>query len=415
MPRPLPSYRHHKPSGRAVVTLDGKDYYLGGFDSPESHQAYHRLLAEWLEARRTREPAASPSSLTIAELLLAFWRHAAAHYRHPDGTASEEMGNLKAAIRPLRELYALTPAVDFGPLALRAVRSEMIRSGLTRTGINGRINRIRRIFRWASSVELVPVTVVQALESVDGLQAGRTEAREKDPVGPVALAVVEATLPYLARPVAALVRLQLLTGMRPGEACAMRGRDLEPGDPDWTYRPPSHKTAWSGKARTVPLGPKARALVEEFLGSDPEACLFRPTDSVADHHATRSSARKSKATPSEKRKKAASPGSSHSSRYRRSTYLQAIVRACDRAFPHPTLGGIRPGKLTDEQRGEVLAWRKAHRWHPNQLRHTVATEVRARFGLEAAQVVLGHSRADVTQVYAERDLARAREVMREIG
>jgi site-specific recombinase XerC len=51
-------------------------------------------------------------------------------------------------------------------------------------------------------------------------------------------------------------------------------------------------------------------------------------------------------------------------------------------------------------------------WHPNQLRHTVATEVRARFGLVAAQAVLGHAKADVTQVYAERDLTRAAEVMR---
>jgi site-specific recombinase XerC len=54
-------------------------------------------------------------------------------------------------------------------------------------------------------------------------------------------------------------------------------------------------------------------------------------------------------------------------------------------------------------------------WHPNQLRHAAATRVRREAGLEAAQVVLGHARADVTQVYAERDLDRAREVMRAIG
>jgi site-specific recombinase XerC len=54
-------------------------------------------------------------------------------------------------------------------------------------------------------------------------------------------------------------------------------------------------------------------------------------------------------------------------------------------------------------------------WHPNQLRHTRGTEVRKRYGLEAAQVVLGHSRADVTQVYAARDLALAEKVAREVG
>jgi site-specific recombinase XerC len=54
-------------------------------------------------------------------------------------------------------------------------------------------------------------------------------------------------------------------------------------------------------------------------------------------------------------------------------------------------------------------------WHPNQLRHLQGTEVRRRYGLEAAQVVLGHSKADVTQVYAERDLALAERIAREVG
>ena len=54
-------------------------------------------------------------------------------------------------------------------------------------------------------------------------------------------------------------------------------------------------------------------------------------------------------------------------------------------------------------------------WHPNQLRHTFATEVRQAYGLEAAQVLLGHARADVTQVYAERDLALAVRVATEVG
>jgi integrase len=54
-------------------------------------------------------------------------------------------------------------------------------------------------------------------------------------------------------------------------------------------------------------------------------------------------------------------------------------------------------------------------WSPNQLRHTRATEIRRDHGLEACQVILGHSRADVTQVYAERDHAKAREVMSLVG
>jgi integrase len=231
----------------------------------------------------------------------------------------------------------------------------------------------------------------------------------------VSLEVVEKTLPFLSRPVAGLVRLQLLTGMRPGEACLIRGRDLTTSEETWTYEPASHKTAHHGKRRLIPLGPKAVAVIEEFLTNDPDAYLFRPADTVAEQHARRSEARRSRPTPSEVAKRKAMPGARHGDRYQRNSYCNALHRACDKAFPHPTLSAIPTRRLTEGQRSELAAWRTSHRWQPNQLRHAAATDIRAKFGLEAAQVVLGHSRADVTQVYAERDLEKAREVMREVG
>jgi integrase len=243
--RRIPAYRLHKPTRQAVVRLDGRDHYLGKHGSEASREKYRRTVAEWLTASvapsATDPPGPPVPVLTVAEIILAFWRHAEVHYRASDGTPSEELGNIKGALRPLRALYGETLARDFGPLALRAVRDEMVRSGLARTSVNARVDRIRRAFRWAASVELVPPAVVQALATVAGLQKGRTTAREADPVGPVPVDHVEKTLPYLSRPVASLVRLQLLTGMRPGEACSMRGWDLTPGDEMWTYRRGSHR------------------------------------------------------------------------------------------------------------------------------------------------------------------------------
>jgi len=55
------------------------------------------------------------------------------------------------------------------------------------------------------------------------------------------------------------------------------------------------------------------------------------------------------------------------------------------------------------------------KWSPNQLRHSAATEIRKKFGLEAAQVVCGHQSADVTEIYAERDLELALRVAAEVG
>jgi hypothetical protein len=109
--------------------------------------------------------------------------------------------------------------------------------------------------------------------------------------------------------------------------------------------------------------------------------------------------------------------------YTSSSYRHAIHYACERAFPAPeplekrtdesTAKHVK--RLTAEQKAELKAWRKEHRWSPNRLRHTKATEIRKQFGLEAAQVILGHAAADVTQVYAERDAEKAREVARQIG
>jgi integrase len=54
-------------------------------------------------------------------------------------------------------------------------------------------------------------------------------------------------------------------------------------------------------------------------------------------------------------------------------------------------------------------------WTPHQIRHTRATEIRRDFDLEAAQLILGHSRPDTTLIYAARDLGRASEVARKTG
>jgi integrase len=85
------------------------------------------------------------------------------------------------------------------------------------------------------------------------------------------------------------------------------------------------------------------------------------------------------------------------------------------AFPHPTLGDRAEIELSDAERADLGRWQREHRWAPNRLRHTFATEVRKRHGLEVAQIALGHSQANVTQVYAERDMARGIEVARAIG
>lgn len=71
----LPSYRLHKARNLAVVRLNGKDHYLGTYDSPESREKYHRLFAEYLAATPTlpADPASGNiSPISIKRLCLAF-------------------------------------------------------------------------------------------------------------------------------------------------------------------------------------------------------------------------------------------------------------------------------------------------------------------------------------------------------
>ncbi|MEO2092036.1 MAG: site-specific integrase [Gemmataceae bacterium] len=114
----------------------------------------------------------------------------------------------------------------------------MIAAGWSRKRINQRVGHVRRAFKWGVENELVPPAVLHALAAVPGLQAGRTAARETTPVEPADDAVVDATLPFLRPAVAAMVRVQRLTGMRPGEVCQVRPADLDTGGPVWKFTPP---------------------------------------------------------------------------------------------------------------------------------------------------------------------------------
>ncbi len=180
----VPGCTKHKASGQAVVRLNGKDHYLGRFDSDQAATAYERLIAEWLAGGRQPLATDDDSELSVEEVLARYWVFAEQHYRKR-GEPTKELENIRYALRPLRTLYGETAAAQFGPLALKALRVKMIELGLSRKVINQRVGKIKRIFRWAVSEQLIPPSVHQALATVDGLQRGRTNARETEPVRPV--------------------------------------------------------------------------------------------------------------------------------------------------------------------------------------------------------------------------------------
>jgi integrase len=387
-PERAPRYRRHKATGQAVVTIDGRDFYLGKYRSAESREAYRRKIAEWIQ-----HDGALPSpkhTATVAELVVAYVEFANRYYLK-DGKPTDEVRMVKAALKIVRQLYGRTPAAEFGPLALKACRQEMIGLDWCRTHINKQVDRVKRTFKWATENEMIPGTVYEALRCVAGLKRGRTEAREGRKVTPISDADILATMEHLPGVVADMVQLQRLTGARPGEICDIRPGDINRKADPWEYVPQSHKTEHHDRQRVIFLGPKAQNLLLPYLLRPADAYCFSPREAETRRRAAQHESRRTPLScgnrPGTNRK--AKPRRTAGEKYDRNSYARAVRRAAVAA--------------------------KVGTWSPHRLRHTFATEVRKQFGLEAVQVCLGHAAAQVSEIYAERDFAKAANVARLIG
>lgn len=216
----VPKYRKHRVSGQAVVTIAGRDHYLGPHGTKASRLLYDRLIAEYLAADRQPFPSGNEHrGPAVVEILAAYWKHCKAYYVK-NGKPTNEQAAFRIIIRDIRRLYGDQPAIEFGPLALKAVREVWIERGQSRQSINKNMRRVTRMFKWAVAEELIPPAVYQALAAVPGLRKGRCSVRESPPVMPVPLEAVERTMESLPKILKDMVRVQLLTGMRPGEVLA---------------------------------------------------------------------------------------------------------------------------------------------------------------------------------------------------
>ena len=420
-----PTVTNHK--GRARVRINGHDYYLGVYGSDEAMAAYLRIVGQASAGTlRTHE-----DGLTVAEAVNAFRKHAEGRYG-----PSSHLANYKGAFRPLVRMFGHEPVARFGPRKLKAVLAELAKSHC-RTATNRHLVRIKTAFKWMQSEELLPRGTYEDLRTVTGLRFG--EGRESPRVLPVPEDMLQATLPHMVCAVRAAVEVQLLTGARPGEILGLRPCDLiregraeiVPGvwldlGPIWAASLAEHKNTHRGKSRVLLFGPRAQAVLAPLLnGRDPDAYLFSPQEAEAERLKARHRGRKTPMccgnTPGSNRKRR--PRRTPGERYAVTAYQRAVGYSCDRAFPPPE--HLRRGdgetaaewetRLGEAGLAELNAWRKAHRWHPHQLRHLAATRLRAEFGIELARTILGHSSASVTEIYAQDDMKAAAEAMQRVG
>jgi integrase len=378
--RKLPTYRKHS-SGQAMVEWNKQRHYLGKYGSPESRAAFARFLAAIAEGKPN--PVAAIIECVddpIGLLVVRFLDHAQSYY---PGGHNSEYENLRRSASFLNARHERTSVRAFGPIALTAMRDEMIATGWSRGYINSEIKRIRRIFRWGVANEMVPPDVLSKLEAMQPLSVGRSEARETEPVLPVNDYWVAATLPFLPPPVSAMVQIQRVAGMRPGEVCKMQGATIDRSGSVWIYQPPRHKTSHRRKPRVIALPPSVQPVLEAFLTDDPTAYLFSPRAAMQWRSTKRRESRKTPLSPS------------HAKRVRRIS-RRIRNRYDTRSYSHAIRHAIRAARKA----GVTI-----QHWSPNQLRHTAADEAARLLSPMAAQYLLGHSQLATTNIYLSQQVA----------
>ena len=365
---------------------------------------------EWKAHEHVRNPDGEAATYSIQRMADEYLAFATTTYvKH--GRTTSHVWQVKYAMQALALRFGIRPAASLESPDLAALRDEMIHGSKTVSRkddsgqlvdqvitynrsmktVNDRLVIIKEAFAWAREHGKVPRSVLLDLQTVSRLRAGRSAAKDSQPVLPIAWDVVEATMQHCTPTIRTMIELNYLMGARPGEICIMRGRDLDMTGDIWIYSPSEFKLEHLELPRRIAIGPKARKLIEPYLHPNMAAYLFSPAVSVLERQQLRSESRKTPIGHGN------GPGTNiqedpqwyPGAHYTAESFRRAIHRACKRA-------GIEP-------------------WNPNQLRHTHATEVRRLFGLEAASDALGHSNLSTTEIYAEKSLERAKEIARKVG
>jgi integrase len=282
----LPSYLLHKTSGQARVRINGRDHLLGPYGSEESRVKYGKLISQ-MAGGLLVDPLAAPTrsnrgtfhetniekpqvsstkrtknhdlqqedGLSVAELLLAFKRHADSYYK----TAERDAFN--GAMRPVRELFAMLPAMDFSPLNLRVARQKFIDTGWCRGYCNKATNKVRHIWKWGVSHGLIPVATLQALQAVEPLKVGHTTAPDHKRREAVPADHLEAVREHLSQHYRDLFDVLRATGARPSELLGLTLVDIDTRGDVWIVDLTDHKNAHRGLSRKLFFGPQSQLIL----------------------------------------------------------------------------------------------------------------------------------------------------------
>jgi len=381
---------------QAFSWYKGRRYYHGVWGSPEAVKNYKLFLNRLTENPDLLMQVDGTGDVFVSELAAEFLRYAESLNMDKVG-----VGHFKRVIGFLVETYGELVANEFSPKKLKVVRNKIAKAGtLCRIMINDYTRRIVHIFKWGVGEEFVVPNIVVALREVKALRKGEQGVRDNPPRREVADDVVKRTLPFMPPTIAAMVRVQRQTGMRPSEICRMMVGDinrLKEQDGLWHYVLKTHKTERHvGIGKIVPLGPKEQRLIAPYLaGKSADESVFSPHQAVRERREHLRAERKSKLTPSQRERdrfRAKHPAEKVGDFYDKHSYRKAIEHAIKKA-----------NKILPDAE-------KIPNWTPYQLRHAAATATEEAEGLDIAQAQLGHTSVNTTKRYAHAQLKIAEEL-----
>jgi integrase len=376
---------------------NGKRIYHGKWGTPEADRNYKRFIARLLENPTLPLLDKKTDDVLVSELAAGFLDY----IEHQQDKT--EFSHFKRAIGYLIEFHGGLAVNEFSPKKLKVCRSQMVKTGtLCRRMVNNYTGRIIRIFAWGVEEEVVQSNVIHALQAVKTLREGEQGAFDNPPQQAVPDEVVKRTLPFLSPTVAAMVKLQRITGMRPSEIYRMTAGDIDKSkeqDGLWHYVLKTHKTEKRvGYGKVIPLGKPEQKLITPYLvGKTAGESVFSPRRASQERRERQRTERKTKVSPSQQerdKRRAKKPADKTGNFYDKHSYRKAKEHA------------IRKGKKALKKK------QKIPHWTPYQLRHSAGTEAEKTGGLDNAQALLGHRTANVTKRYAHGQLAIAESMAR---
>lgn len=372
----------------AYVSVRGHQIYLGKVGA-DAEKNYRLFLIQWANGEFTESPVVPQKNekISLQKLFCEYLKYINSN----KNVSQSDLNSIKIVIRRVLELFPDLLVENFRPIELDLFRKSMLQSGFnkkiripgklpakyelehrqfSRKYINKSVNRIKTIFSWGIARCLVSPNVHYALKYLTPIAEGETEAIEHEPRGIVDPVDIQKTLDLCPECYADIIRILLLTAMRPSELFRMTVGDIQINNDIWIYTPKKHKTQRKNKQRIIPLGPKVQSILQKNIeNKSPEDFVFSPKNGVRKNPKNHFS-------------------------YSVGVAGRFITRLIRRA---------------NENGAEIKPWTLY------QLRHTKISNVAMAEGEIAAQRIAGHSSLQTTEIYNHSALQETIQLAKKYG